>query len=156
MKKVLCIVLALISVLALAACAGKEPTAKDVDLAVLKSDMLSQLSVENANDINSAALLGLYGIAAEDIEASACYTTMNGVFPDEVVMIKAVDAAAAARVAEKLNTRVEQVKVQSENYDAENYALAQKCEVVTEGNYVAMFLSPSYDTLVQLFNEAVK
>ena len=67
-------------------------------------------------------------------------------------MIEAKDADALSRIEEKMNSRVSEVKVQSQNHDAENYAIAQKCEVQKNGNYIAMFLSPEYDALVKIFN----
>lgn len=170
MKKLLCVLLAVTAACVLSACSDSEnnnntntvknsnisSVSEETDLAALKSKMISELSVKDSIDLDSESLLSLYGIAAEDIEESACYTTMDGVFPEEVVMIKAKDSEAVKRITEKLNTRVEDVKVQSQNYDAENYALAQKCSVISRGNYVAMFLSPHYDELVKLFNEGVK
>lgn len=81
---------------------------------------------------------------------------MDGVFPDEIVMIKATDADAAKRIEEKLNKRLEEVKVQSESYDAENYALAQECKVIKEGNYVALFLSAKHADMEKIFQDAAK
>ena len=155
MKKIICVLLALTALISLTACSGGTKSGKDVDLGALKDKMISELSIENANSIDADALMGLYGISADDIEQSACFTTMSGAFPDEVVMIKTKDADAFDIVYEKLSARVDEVKVQSQNYDAENYALAQKCEIVSSGNYVAMFLSPDYDEMVKLFNEAI-
>ena len=76
---------------------------------------------------------------------------MDGAFPEEVVMVKAKDGEALKRIEEKMNNRIAEVKVQSQSYDAENYAIAQKSEVQKNGNYIAMFLSPDYDSLVDIF-----
>ena len=153
MKKITAIILALLTLFLLAACGG---SAKDIDIAALKETIVTDLAVADAMDVDASRLIDLYGIAAEDIEEAACYITMDGVFPEEVIMVKAVDADAAARVEEKLNERIEQVKVQSQSYDAENYALAQECKVIKEGNTVAMFLSPKHADMEKLFNAAAK
>lgn len=158
MKKTISLLIALFIAFSFAACSsgdGEQSQGNDavaVDLAAVKTKMIEELSPADPIDLQTDALLDLYGIAAEDVEESACYTTMDGVFPEEVIMVKAKDADALARIEEKMNTRVDAVKVQSQNYDAENYAIAQKCEVQKNGNYIAMFLSPDYDALTEIFN----
>ncbi len=154
MKKTFILILAFLALFSFSSCGGGESSG-DVDLAELKNQMVADLSIENANDIPTESLMNLYGITADEVAAQASFTTMSGSFPDEVVMIKAKDENAGNSVAEKLETRVEEVKVQSENYDAENYALAQKCRVLQSGVYVAMFLSPNYDKMAEIWNGAV-
>jgi len=155
MKKIVSILIALLIACSFAACSGDKPennvSSVQVDLSAVKNVMIQQLSPTDPIDIQADALLNLYGIAAEDIESAACYTTMDGAFPEEVVMVKAKDADALKRIEEKMNNRIAEVKVQSQSYDAENYAIAQKSEVQKNGNYIAMFLSPDYDSLVSIF-----
>lgn len=126
-------------------------TPRQIDVAALKDSIISDLEVSDSIDVAADLLLDLYGIAAEDVAESAGYMTMDGVFPDEVIMIKAVDEAAAGRISDALNRRLEEVKIQSANYDPENYELAQKCTIQSEGVYVVMFLSPHYDRMTELF-----
>lgn len=158
MKKFISLLIAIIIAFSFAACSpdnaeqSQGNDAVTVDLAAVKANMIEQLSPVEPIDLQTESLLDLYGINAEDVAESACYTTMDGVFPEEVIMVKATDQDALARIEEKMNTRIDAVKVQSQNYDAENYAIAQKCEVQKNGNYIAMFLSPEYDTLTQIFN----
>lgn len=156
MKKTVSILLALLIAFSFAACSsdGSDSGKSDanVDLGIVKASMMSQLKPTDPINLTAESLLDLYGIAAEDVESCACYTTMDGAFPEEVIMIKAVDSSALKRIEEKMNSRIAEVKVQSQNYDAENYAIAQKCEVQKNGNYIAMFLSPDYDSLTEIFN----
>ncbi len=152
MKKIISLLIAVILVMSLAACGSGDSNVKTVDLSQIKTDMLTQLAIADAGDISADDLLDLYGIAAEDVKTCACYVTMGGVFPEEVVMVEATSSDALKRIEEKMNTRIESVKVQAQNYDAENYAIAQKSQVQKQGNYIAMFLSPNYDALVRIFN----
>ena len=153
MKKFIALLLAILTLFALAACSGGAE-AKDIDIAAVKEKIVSDLAVDGAMDVDSSRLLDLYGIAAEDIEESACFITMDGVFPDEIIMVKASSADAAKRVAEKLNARIEEVKVQSESYDPEN--VAKECKVIEQGSYVAMFLSAKHADMEKIFEEAAK
>ena len=155
MKKFIALLLAILTLFALAACSGGAE-AKDIDIAAVKEKIVTDLAVDGAMDVDSSRLLDLYGIAAEDIEEAACFITMDGVFPDEIIMVKASSADAAKRVAEKLNARIEEVKVQSESYDPENAALAKECKVIEQGSYVAMFLSAKHADMEKIFEEAAK
>ena len=101
-------------------------------------------------------LTDLYGIAQSDIASAGCFITVNGSFPEEAIMIEAKDSAAQSRIVSALNTRLADVMVQAENYDAENYALAKQCKVITAGNYVALFVSPQHAAMESVFNAAVK
>lgn len=179
MKKLICAVLAVLMLLTLCACSGSgdngntpsdkpsdntssssEPSSapqdKTVDLAAIKNMIISDVKVEDPMAVDSDKLTELYGIAAEDISESACFVTSSGTFPEEAIMIKAKDDAAKGRIVDLLNARIDDVKVQSESYDAENYALAQKCKVITEGDYIAMFISASHEKMENIFTEAVK
>ena len=124
------------------------------DLASLRENMISTFGGEEPIKFESDILLDLYGIAADDVAESACYMTMDGVFPQEIIMIKATDADALARISKSLENRISEVKVQSEGYDPENYALAQRCNVVSKGLYVTMFLSPHFEQMTEMFNSA--
>ncbi len=155
MKKIVALVFALITVFTLAACSGGGK-AKDIDIAAVKDKIVTDLAIDGAMDVDSSRLLDLYGIEAADIEQSACFITMDGVFPDEIIMIKAASADAAKKVADKLNNRIEEVKVQSESYDPENAALAKECKVIENGNYVAMFLSAKHADMEKIFEDAAK
>lgn len=157
MKKFIAVIIAALGLLAFAACGSNGGDAnKDIDIDALKDKIITDLSVNEAMDVDAIKLIDLYGIEEKDIEKSACYVTMDGVFPEEIIMIKAADADAASRIEEKLNKRLEEVKVQSESYDAENHKLAQECKVIKEGNYVAMFLSAKHADMEKMFADAAK
>lgn len=149
MKKIICLLLALM--LVLAGC-SQEPVTKDI--AAIKDTIVSQLEIENALDLPAQRLLDLYGIEATQIKTSACFITMGGAFPDEIVMVEATDAAAAKAVAQKLEARLADVKNQAQNYDAESYALLEKCKVTTLGAYVTLFISAKSEAMQSIFDNA--
>ena len=154
MKKLICTLLAVVCMFSLFACgSGAESTAKDIDINAVKEQIIADLSMDGAMDLAPARLLALYGIDEADIAESACFVTMDGIFPDEIVMIKATDADAADRIEAKLNTRLDEIKVQSQSYDPENYAIAQECKVLREGNIVAMFMSAKHADMEVIFNK---
>ena len=130
--------------------------AKTVDLSALSNQIIKSAGVEGAMPLPQDRLTDLYGIAQSDIASAGCFITVNGSFPEEAIMIEAKDSAAQSRIVSALNTRLADVMVQAENYDAENYALAKQCKVITAGNYVALFVSPQHAAMESAFNAAVK
>lgn len=149
MKKIICLLLALM--LVLTGC-GAAPVTKDI--AAVKDTICNQLTITDAMDLPTERLLDLYGIEAASVKNSACFITMGGAFPDEIVMVEAVDAAAAKTVAQKLEARLADVKNQAENYDAESYALLEKCKVSTTGLYVTLFISANSEAMQSIFDNA--
>lgn len=149
MKKIICLLLTLM--LVLSGC-GQETVTKDIT--AIKDTIISQLEITEALDLPAERLLDLYGIEASQIKISACFITMGGAFPDEIVMVEAVDAAAAKTVAEKLEARLADVKNQAQNYDAESYALLEKCKVSTNGLYVTLFISAKSADMQSIFDKA--
>ena len=167
MKKFICTVLALL-VLCLAACTPAETPNKGENnpyydaqtdailIGDLKSDMIKELDISDALDLDVDALLNQYGIQEADVADLACFITLDGVFPQEIIMVRAADQEAAGRIKEHLQTRLAEFRVQSKDYDAESYAIAQKCDILTSGVYIAMFLSPDYQQLAEMFQNAMK
>lgn len=150
MKRLICAVLLIAMMFSLVACGSD--SYREIDIKAVKEQIISELSIEGALDLASERLLALYGIEEADIAESACFVTMGGVFPDEIVMIKATDEAAADRIEAKLNTRLDEIKIQSQSYDPENYAIAQECKVLREGNVVALFMSAKHADMEAIFN----
>ena len=136
--------------------AAPTTTQKMVDLSALSNQIIKSAGVEGAMPLPKERLTDLYGIAQADIASAGCFITMNGSFPEEAIMIEAKDSGAQSRIVSALNTRLADVLVQAENYDAENYALAKQCKVITSGNYVALFVSPHHAAMESAFNSAVK
>jgi len=149
MKKFLAALFCMLLVLSMAGCASAP---KNVELAKVRDQILMDCTIAEPIMLTNDHLLNLYGIASEDVKQSACCMTMNGIFPDEVLMIEAVDSAAADRIAQKLEGRLTEVKNQSANYDPENYAIAQQCAVNKNGNYLALFISAKHPKMTEIYN----
>ena len=164
MKRIIALLLCLLCTVSLFACGAgsNDETSNEnnsqqtanVNLTEIKDSIITKLAIDGAMDMDTSMLLNLYGIDEADVKESACFATMDGVFPDEIVMVRATDSNASARIAEKLQTRLEAVLVQSKNYDAQNYEIAQKCKVITKGDIVALFISANHETMQGIFNNA--
>ena len=128
-----------------------EPAAVSVDLAAVRTDIQTQLGITDALPLETDALLNLYGIDSSWVAQSASFVTMAGTFPDEVILVEAVDETAAASIQEKLQNRLNEVLVQSESYDPDNYKAAQSCQVRVNGRFVSLILSPKQADIAAIY-----
>ncbi len=130
-------------------------TAEDPDLEAVRQAMVDKIGADDHLPLDAAAFENLYGIDPATLEQGAGFVTMAGVFPDEVVLLEAVDESAAAAAAEKLQTRLDEVMVQAETYDPDSYEKAKACEVVTDGRFVRLLLSPKQDELAEVYKQYI-
>ncbi len=131
-------------------------TASEVSLPQVRSAILQKEGINDAMLLEADAMSGLYGIDSSHIKQAAGFVTMSGTFPHEIIMIEATNAQSAASIEAALNTKLGEVMNQARSYDAENYALAQKCKVYKKGNFVSLFLSPKQAEMNDIYSGYVK
>ncbi len=132
-----------------------ESAIEALSLANVQEEIISSLKITEYTDISPERLLDLYGIDTADMSQSASFTIMSGAYPYEVVMVQAVDKAAAGRVSEKLQARLADLQNQYKDYDAESYKMAQECTVDTDGLVVSLFLSPDHGKMHEILTSAI-
>lgn len=150
MKRTILRIMTVLLAVGLAGCAKAGKNA-DLVLSEVRTAMIDAQETEDAYLLETEALLNLYGIREEDVAQSASYVTMSGTFPDEIILTEAVDEDAAARIAACLQARLNEVLVQSETYDPDNYQAAQTCKVETDGLFISLILSPKQEDLTAVY-----
>lgn len=127
------------------------PAENKVDLAAVRTAIVDQLGLTDPLNLDTDALNNLYGIDPSLVAQSASFTVAAGTFPDEVIMVEAVSDEAVATIQEKLQSRLDEVLVQSQSYDAENYKAAQSCQVRVNGRFVSLILSPKQADIAAIY-----
>lgn len=165
MKKILSVILALTVIFAFASC-SKKPTENKpsdklqgetvIDINAVKNSIIERSELKDPLEIDAERLCELYDIDPSDVAEAVCVTTLDGTFPDEVILIKAKSEDAKLRITVKLSSHLDDVKVQSQNYDAENYALAQECKIIEKDSYIALFISAKHAQMEKIFEESFK
>lgn len=163
MKKYLSVILVLVLVFALSACAEKpaEETSSDtpsqeitIDLNALKNSIIEKAELVEPLEIDLENFCERYDVDASDVSDLVYITTLNGTFPDEIIIVKSANGDAKMRITEKFSSRLDEVKVQSRDYDAENYALAQECKIIEKDSYLALFISAKHAQMEKIFEES--
>lgn len=133
--------------------ATEAPVVEGTGLEALKNKMVAEFGLKDPIVLDNGRLLDQYGITEDTIASQSSIIVLTGVFPAEIIMVEATDEAAAKDIEAKLQARLDNLKQQSQSYDADSYAIASACEVETEGNYVALFFSEHNEAMVEMFNE---
>lgn len=154
MKKFLSVILVLTVIFAFVSCAEKTPEIT-MDINSVKNTIIEKAELKEPLEIDKENFCERYALDAADVSEVVCVATLNGTFPDEIVIVKAANDEAKLRITESFSSHLDEVKVQSQNYDAENYALAQECKIIEKGNYLALFISAKHAQMEKIFEESV-
>ncbi len=134
----------------------EQPKTETKTLAQISAEIKSAVSASGALDLDASAIASLYGADMGDMLQAVGFVVMEGTFPHEAVMVEAKDSAAASRVEALLKAKHSSFTEQSKGYDAENYALAQKCRVERRGNHISMFLTPDFEAMRAIYTKYIK
>ncbi|MBR6766523.1 MAG: DUF4358 domain-containing protein [Clostridia bacterium] len=129
----------------------KAPVSADLAAAMAKFTFDGEMMELSASD-----LLDFYGIEEADVKQYAACIATTGIDCDEVVLIEAVSAEAAARVKTALDNRYQAKLNETDNYLPDENAIIKTCSVAISDNYVSMIVAPNAADLVKLYNESFK
>ena len=153
MKKKLSLFLSVTLFCFLTACGGGT---KQADFPKVIADMKSKITNAEMMDYSAEDLMPNYGIDSGDTKQFAAYVDSTGIKGDEIVIIEGKDADATKRIKEKLDVRYKQKENEMKDYLPEEYAVLKKCSVNQNGNYISMIVSPQYEELNKIYNQAIK
>lgn len=155
MRKTAAVLLMAVLLVLLTAC-GNAP-AKSVDLAALMAKLpLAQEDRDGMMELDAADLMTYYGIEGADVKQFAALMHTSGIDCDEIVLIEAPDSAAAGRVKNALETRLEIKKNEMRDYLPEEYAVIARCGVRQDGTLVAMIVSPDEKHITGVYQEGIR
>lgn len=153
MKRKIALIMTFVLLLGLTAC-GDNASAEPVDLNGVYEGF--QESLPEMLVLDDTMRMNLLGISAEDCTQVVTAICADGLGADEVWLIEAKDGEALERLKALAETRLEAKAGETENYLPEQYAVVKQAQVVTQGNYLALLVSPQAETLKAAFEDAVK
>ena len=162
MKKIIIAIIMIIAMLSLVACGGETAETND------KNDAAENVSTVNMQEVYDSyasylpdmvileekAMMNQYGVDAAKCKQVIVANCSDGLKSDEIWLIEAVDATAAAEIAELAQGRIDREKEETQNYAPDQFVIVEKAEIIEDGNNVVLIISPDVDTLVDLYNDA--
>ncbi|MCQ2472455.1 MAG: DUF4358 domain-containing protein [Clostridia bacterium] len=151
MKKIVLSITSVLMVLTMLAACGKsvvtDINVKEVYQKITESVTMPKETVELVAD----DLTDYYGIEADKVEDFVAVQDACG-YKDEIVIIKAVDDASATEIADLLNKHIDYQKDSMKNYDPAQFSILGTSEVISNGSYVAMFISADQSKMADIYN----
>lgn len=145
MKKVISFLLALSIVLGMTACGGKAEAQISIDLDALYESYSQYLPDMFYPD--ESTLLSFLGVRAEDCARYKIAICSEGMRCDEVWLIEAKDETALETLRQLAQTRIESKLDETESYAPDQYVVVQKAELLVNGRYLALLISPDVESL---------
>lgn len=152
MKKVLSLLLALTLVLSMAACGGKAEEAVSVDVNALYESYSEYLPDMFYPDEDT--MLNFVGVSAEDCAQYKIAICAEGMRADEVWLIEAKDETSLETLRQLAQARIESKLDETVSYAPDQYVVVEKAELLTNGLYLALLISPDVDALKAGFEAA--
>jgi hypothetical protein len=154
---ILCLVVCAVLLCSLAACSGGDE-GKSVDFSVQEAmtDLLAAAPIDDPLTLTEGDMLDFYGIQGEDMSEFAATMCSNGISAQEIVLVKAVSEDSAKTVEEKLQNRLENRKSELKDYLPDQYEIVSNCQVVRDGVYVRLIISPEEEQLVEIYQGYVE
>lgn len=151
MKKMISLILVLAIALSMTACGAKEE-AKTVDLNGLY-ESYSEYMPEMFY-LDEGSLMNFLGIDVADCAQYTVAICAEGMRTDEVWLIEAKDQAAFDRLKALAETRIQSKLDETRDYVPDQYVIVEKAQLLTNGLYIGLLISPEVDALKAGFEAA--
>lgn len=151
MKKFFSLILALCLLLSLSACSGKEE-AVSVDVNALYESYSQYMPDMFFPDEDT--MMNFLGVSVEDCVQYKVAICAEGMRADEVWLMEAKDASALENLKQLAQTRVDAKLEETVTYAPDQYVVVEKAVILTQGNYLALLISPDVDALKAGFEAA--
>jgi len=152
MKKILTFLLALSLVLSMAACGGKAEEPASIDVNTLYESYGEYLPEMFYPD--EATLLNFLGIDTADCVQYKVAICAEGMRADEIWLIEARDEAALETLRQMAENRIQAKLDETVSYVPDQYVIVEKAQLLVNGRYLALLISPDVDALKAEFEAA--
>lgn len=138
-----------------AAPAAETQAGESPDLEAVYQDFEESFELPEMAAVSEKRRDAILGIAPEDCLQAVTMLCGDSVRADEIWMIEAADDAAADRIAELAQARLDQRAQEMENYLPDQLQIVKQAKLVREGRFVGLFVSPDADAMEDAFRSAV-
>lgn len=152
MKKIIAMLLIAALLLSVSACGAKEEPAVSVDLNALYESYGAYMPDMFQPDADT--MMNFLGIDTADCAQAVVYVCADGMRTDEVWLIEAKDQAALEKLQKLAETRIQAKADETVSYAPDQYAVVEKAQLLTNGLYLALLVSPEVDSLKAGFEAA--
>ncbi len=130
-------------------------TTVNVDITALKDNVKTLTAAKDTTVRSADDVYNDVGINPETY-TEGFWLIDASITVETVAFFKAKDADSATAIKEKIDKYVKSVLSQQDNYNEDNYYMAEKAKVGISGNYVYLVMSPNVDSVYGAVSAALK
>ena len=149
--RILSVCLAFVLLLSMAGCDGGKV---NMDIEAVYSDICATVHVPEMLLLNESLMLDYCGIRAEDVNKAIVVICADSLRTDEIWLLEAKDSASAQRLMNLAQKRLTKKGEESITYSPAQYAVVEKAQLLQEGNYIALLVSPDAEAMAKVFLQA--
>lgn len=154
MKRIFALMVAAALLMSLAACGGsQESAAKSVDLNTIYAGY--QEVLPDMFLLDPDTMMNFLGIDPADCTQVVAAISNDGLRTDEVWLIEAKDQAALDRIYELAQVRLVAKEDETISYAPDQYQVVLNAELIKDGLYLALLVSPEVEMMKTAFVDAV-
>ncbi len=147
MRRYLAVVIVLI--LPLFGCGA--PAGQLPPLAELFAAVQAQVELPEMVDTAGTDLEALTGIGPDTYDGAVCYRLLEGTAPDEIIIVRGRDSAAAGAIQERLEKRLEEKREAGRLYLIEYQPMLQAGVVRRDGLTVSLIVSGQVEEISRVY-----
>lgn len=152
MKKILCLILAALLIMSMAACGSSAGTTPDMNAVFASmSEKLPEMEPFSPDSV-----LNAYGVKSTDCVQEVVASLYDGSQTAEIWLIEAVSADALKTIKTLAENRLSSMGAQFQTYDAKAYALVQEAELITHGNCLCLIVAEDAAALADIYKTAAE
>ena len=155
MKRFAAAALSLLLVPGLAACSGGDEKADfEMDVQQVYEELTALPDMPAMIELPEDKALDFLGLDYSKCSQAVTAISAMNIQADEIWLVEAKDASAAAEIEELARARVEQRMEEFKNYAPDQYQVLENAAILREGNYVVLLASQDIESLKDAFNKA--
>ena len=157
MKKRMILCLVCLMMFSLVACGTPEESGNNAATVSVAPAQLYTLLKEKVTqpemlELDAALMLDYCGIREADVQQAVVAICADSLRTDEIWILKASDEVAANKLIDLAKNRLKKKGEESITYSPEQYAVVEKAQILQNGNYVILLVSPSVADMAAAVN----
>ena len=153
MKKITAFFLCALMLVALAACGGDSGNTAALDVNGAYTKLTEAATLPEMLELDAGLMLDYCGIKEADVTEAKVLICADSLRTDEIWLVQAKDAAAADTIAKLAEKRLTKKGEESITYSPEQYAVVEKAQLLRQGNFVALIVSPDVAPMADAFRQ---
>lgn len=133
---------------------GSAKSEVNVDVSSIYNEILARTETPEMIVLTEKRMMNSYGIDSSSCKQAIVAVCSDSLRTDEIWLIEADTIETAGKYLATAKACIEQKCAANENYLPEQYAVAQKGKTANYGRFVALFVSPEAERMLEIFNSA--